>query len=282
MNSYELILSACSATEEKHWKMELLRASAALPGTLPTESLEPRKFFMSTLQVKPLDHTDSASALLTRRSSMRSLASLVNLRLQLEQVVIENTHSLCHHDEARQTHKGGKIERSHSVTKTDSSTLLAPRREDRIKLERDISNIYTRDILPFPGMVNAKDHLGNSIIRKISFPTPFSRRSSSITTGTIKPIRAGSEREDEGLSDKETEESVTPPVALLQLKEQASDRKQELDGSPESPRRGLTNGKPVKDHSGKRGSLRKRWAPQILSALASNRRGGIRGSSGGA
>jgi hypothetical protein len=262
--------------------MELLRASAALPEALPTESLEPRKFFLSTLQVRPLNHVDSPSSPLARRSSMQSPASPVILRLQMEQVVIENTHSPSHHDEIRQTFKGGKIERSHSVPKTDTSTLLTPRREDRIRLERDISDIYTRDILPYPGMVLPKDHLANTIMRKISIPTPFGRRSGSITTGTIKSVRIGIDtREDEKPPDMETDETIPQQMALSQLQEEPFDRKQALDGFPETPRRVPINGKPLKDSSGKKGSLRRRWGPQkaLLSALASNRKSGIRGSS---
>ncbi|OXV09890.1 hypothetical protein Egran_02346 [Elaphomyces granulatus] len=240
--SYELILSASSATEEKLWKMELLRASAALPSALPTESLEPRKFFLLALQLSPLDRVHGPSALLTRRSSLRSEAPPMSLKLQLEQVIIKKTHLPFHDEEVRQIHDG-EIERSRSLVMASSPTILAPRRQDRVKLERHIADIYTRDVLPYPGMVLAKgDYLyrsPGSLMRKISFRTPFSRRS---TTGTTKSASAGSDtKEEDGMpeSSKDAEETFVPAEALLQLTEEPADSEPSepiLDGSLETPR----------------------------------------------
>jgi hypothetical protein len=213
--------------------MELLRAAAALPSALPTESLEPRKFFLLALQLSPLGREHGASALLTRRSSLRSQAPPMSLKLQLEQVIIKKTHLPLHDEEVRQVHDG-EIERSRSLVMPSSPTILAPRRQDRVKLERHIADIYTRDVLPYPGMVLAKGRSPGSLMRKISFRTPFSRRS---TAGTTKSASVGGDsKEEDGMPERDAEEAFVQAEALLQLAEEpAADGEPTLDGSLETP-----------------------------------------------
>lgn len=80
--------------------------------------------------------------------------------------------------------------------------LLTTRRNDRVRLERFISDVYTRDVLPFPGMVLGKGDLlrPGAIMRGFSLRGGFGRRATSLTT-PHRPVVAepGSLNEPNGL-----------------------------------------------------------------------------------
>lgn len=46
---------------------------------------------------------------------------------------------------------------------THRVTVLAPKRSERVRLEQSLSDVYTRDTLPFPGMCLTRG--GGNIIR---------------------------------------------------------------------------------------------------------------------
>ncbi|KKA19997.1 Rho guanyl nucleotide exchange factor [Rasamsonia emersonii CBS 393.64] len=241
-NRYELILSASSATEERHWKTELLRASAMSPSALPTLSLEPRGLFLLSLSLVPLGRIDSPLAVLARRPSTRSMSTRSSVKRHLERVIIKKTHNPLHDEDVRQLHEGG-IQRSRSVARENSPTVLAPLRQDRVRLERSIADIFTRDVLPYPGMlVTRADYLRTqSLMRGLSFRTPFnSRRSSSISKGTVKSIEAGSDTKDEDdLFDKEAVPCY-PLREVVCLGEEPGADKGASDRSPETMRHAPT------------------------------------------
>ncbi|KAL1962172.1 hypothetical protein VTN77DRAFT_518 [Rasamsonia byssochlamydoides] len=239
-NRYEMILSASSATEERHWKTELLRASAMSPSALPTLSLEPRGLFLLSLSLVPLGRIDSPSAVLVRRPSTRSMSTRSSVKRHLEHVIIKKTHNPLHDEDVRHLHEGG-IERSRSVARETSPTILAPLRQDRVRLERSIADIFTRDVLPYPGMlVTRADYLRTqSLMRGLSFRTPFnSRRSSSISKGTVKSFEAGSDtKEEDDLNEKDVE-AYYPLRDVVQLAEElgvdkgTSDRPETMRHAP--------------------------------------------------
>lgn len=99
------------------------------------------------------------------------------------------------------------INRSQSLLATKGRVpVLAPSRGDRARLEALLSDVWTRDILPFPGMtVRARnEHLirtsAHSMIRKLSvtsITSQFTKRSASLAS----VARGGSEGESDGEED---------------------------------------------------------------------------------
>lgn len=83
------------------------------------------------------------------------------------------------------------INRSQSLLTTNRIPVLAPSRADRIRLESLLLDIWTRDVLPFPGMTGRarSDHpvrsSASSMIRKLSvasITSNFTKRSASIAS----------------------------------------------------------------------------------------------------
>jgi hypothetical protein len=83
------------------------------------------------------------------------------------------------------------INRSQSLLTTNRIPVLAPARADRIRLENLLSDVWTRDVLPFPGMTGRalSEHLvrasASSMMRKlsvVSIASNFTKRSGSIAS----------------------------------------------------------------------------------------------------
>lgn len=186
-DSYEFVLSASSAVEERHWKTEILRSSASLGEMAkPGGAWDPRKYSFVNIVLVPLDHVQYTVASLARRSSMDSMA--LSRKSNIQQVVIKKTHYPHTYDESTNL-PGSEIERPKTQASRDSLTVAA-RRIDRIRLEKMMANIYTRDVLPFPGMALGRGDLfrRGSLIRRLSFHGGFNRRSISASTSQIGPI----------------------------------------------------------------------------------------------
>ncbi|KAJ5593893.1 uncharacterized protein N7459_000101 [Penicillium hispanicum] len=186
-DNYELILSASSATEEKHWKTELLKCSAAMGETAKSgNSSDPRKYSFMNLNLLPLDRAQYAVASLARRTSMDSLA--ISRKFNSQYIVIKKTYSP-HNSEEATSQLDGEIERSKMPIARGSLTVTA-RRVDRVRLERYMADVYTRDVLPLPGMVLGRGDLfrRGSIMRRLSLHTGFNKRSSSVSTTHSGPV----------------------------------------------------------------------------------------------
>lgn len=109
------------------------------------------------------------------------------------QVIIKNTHaskSILHATSST------SINRSQSLLMTNRIPVLAPSRTERIRLEALLSDVWSRDILPFPG-INGRvrnEHLvrasASSMMRKLSvasIASNFTKRSGSMAS-LQKPI----------------------------------------------------------------------------------------------
>lgn len=170
---YELVLSASTGTEEKQWTSEIMKSTKRIEPV----PWEPRRYSLLTLDVVPFER----SAGLGRRSSVHSLSTSCATN-NLRHVIIRKTHypnspeDVIHQIE-------GEIERP-KVSSPQGAVSIAPRREDRIRLEQSISEIYTHDALPFPGMV-----LGQSDKRprtRFSIHAKFTRRSASFSPTKVR------------------------------------------------------------------------------------------------
>lgn len=94
-----------------------------------------------------------------------------------------------------------------------NTIVLSPKRQDRIRMERWISSIWTCDVISYPGMAAGKGEYfirssAESFIRRLSSRRPFTRRSSSLATiNTIKSVDAKrASKVDLSLDEKDTAE----------------------------------------------------------------------------
>jgi hypothetical protein len=167
-------LSASSAIEEKQWKTEILRAAAALTEVSTAGQPESNLYSFEVLSLLPLECSTGLTPLLSRKSSIHSLATSAN-KANLQHIVIRKTHK----PGEASPEADGEIERP-KVPPWASALVLTTRRQDRVDLERFIFNIYTKSSLPYPGMppVKGKDLLKPSKLM-VAIREGVYRRSSS-------------------------------------------------------------------------------------------------------
>jgi hypothetical protein len=112
-------------------------------------------------------------------------ATTVGPNTGLCQVIIKNTNAF--KDSTSSVH----INRSQSLLTTNRIPIIASTRGERIRLESLLADVWTRDILPYPGMSGRarSEHLvrasASSMMRKLSvasIASNFTKRSGSITS----------------------------------------------------------------------------------------------------
>lgn len=129
-------------------------------------------------------HTDS----LVRRMSVHRAATLGS-KMHVAQVIIKNTQAQ-KLPEPPSSFAPNLVTRSQSHMSSNHVPTLAPRRAERIRLETALEDVWTKDILPFPGMGNRRVEnpiraSANSVMRKLSMASiasNFSRRSPSFSS----------------------------------------------------------------------------------------------------
>ncbi|KAJ6114362.1 hypothetical protein N7486_000140 [Penicillium sp. IBT 16267x] len=183
--NFEFVLSASSATEEKQWKTDTLKCSAALSEMGKSGAREPRKYSLLTLLLVPLDRPQYTVASLARRS-MDAVA--ISRKSTSQHVVIRKTR--CPQTQDESTESSSEIERPNSpIARTP--WVVTAKRMDRIRLERLVSEVYTRDVLPWPGMILGRGDLlfgRGSIMRHLSLHKGFAKRSISLSTSHTGPV----------------------------------------------------------------------------------------------
>jgi len=113
-------------------------------------------------------------------------ATTIGQMTGLCQVLIKNTTAA---REMGHSAASAAINRSQSLLTTKRIPVLAPFRGERIRLEGLLADVWTRDLLPFPGMVGRSRGdvrtSASSIMRKLSvasIASNFSKRSSSLAS----------------------------------------------------------------------------------------------------
>lgn len=176
---YELVLSASMASEERHWKSEILKTADKIEPV----PLEPRKYSILALTLVPFE--GSAAAF---RGSSTSCTTT-----GIQHVYIKRTHNP---NSYRDTIFPGEdaLERSRSSV-PDGSVELVTNRQDRVRLEYSLSEVYTRDLLPYPGM-----DLGKQSTRFRSFKIPGRSTSLGAAKGTVaRPMQIYQNKSSEAL-----------------------------------------------------------------------------------
>ncbi|KAL2845661.1 hypothetical protein BJY01DRAFT_247592 [Aspergillus pseudoustus] len=196
---FELILSASSATEEKQWKTGILKSVAASVDVPNAVSSEMRGSSFLAFDLVPVPDISDFAPQLSRRPSLQTLGMpRVRSKLQLQPIIIKKTH--CPHKHSQTQQVDGELERP-KVPPPCPALILTARRQDRIRLERAILPIYTRDSLPYPGMFLATGDIlfgPSSIMRHLSLRSKKYRRSSSINL----PLQNLSEPQDIDKTDE--------------------------------------------------------------------------------
>ncbi|KAF2024193.1 hypothetical protein EK21DRAFT_79214 [Setomelanomma holmii] len=186
---HEIILSACSPTEEEVWKKQLRERIACethdfVGGQSPVQDM----FSTLSLDIKSLGPVFGHADSLVRRMSVHRAATLGS-KTNTSQVIIKNTQAQ-KMPESHPTFSPSIIARSQSHMSANHVPTLAPRRAERIRLETNLEDVWTKDILPFPGMSNRRVEnqiraSANSVMRKLSMASiasNFSRRSPSFSS----------------------------------------------------------------------------------------------------
>ncbi|KAJ5169891.1 uncharacterized protein N7500_002674 [Penicillium coprophilum] len=227
--NYEFVLSASSAVEEKQWNTEILKMSAALVEMAQPRMWEPGKHSFLALPLVPLDHVQYTVSSMARRSMD---STTISRKSHVQHVVIKKTHYPRHTELVLQAE--GEIERPKTPIDRSALTLTA-RRIDRIRLERLISEVYTGDVLPSPGMVLGRGDLfrRGSIMRRLSLRPAFTRRSSA--EGTFHSRTASTDmhpnEESDGMDKGEIGDSEIGEEKEVEF---------ELPRTPTTPRRSKT------------------------------------------
>jgi hypothetical protein len=138
--------------------------------------------------LKPVGVVFGQAGTLARRRSVQRAATVGN-RTNVCQVIIRNTHKPQDSQHSRDA-LAASIHRSQSLLTTHRTVVLAPKRNERIRLEYALGDVWTRDKLPYPGMTTSRSGQifrasAGSLVRKLSLASmhgPFARRSTSLST----------------------------------------------------------------------------------------------------
>jgi hypothetical protein len=186
---HEVILSACSSQEEDVWKTQLReRTMCETHDFVEGQSTVQEMFSFLNLDIKSLGPVFGHADSLVRRMSVHRAATL-GAKTNLTQVIIKNTQAQKPLD-TPPTFSPGQIARSHSTLSANHIPTLAPRKGERMRLESALEDVWTKDVLPFPGMANRSVEnqiraSANSVMRKLSMASiasNFSRRSPSFSS----------------------------------------------------------------------------------------------------
>ncbi|KAK1239664.1 hypothetical protein MKX07_001118 [Trichoderma sp. CBMAI-0711] len=153
---------ACNPKEETEWKTRLTR---------PMSEDQERK----------------SPSTLARRISIQRATTVGSAKSPLCQVILKNTNGL--RDNSGTASTASTIKRSQSLlTTTTRIPVLAPPRGERARLEALLSDVWTREILPFPGMSmrsrseNLVRSSASTVMRKLSvasFASSFAKKSTA-------------------------------------------------------------------------------------------------------
>jgi hypothetical protein len=185
---HELIFSACTSQEEDVWKKQLReRIVYETHDFVEGQSTMQDMYTSLSLGLKSLGPIFGHANTIVRRMSVHRAATL-GAKTNMSQVIIKNTQAQKLPD-MPPTFSPSIITRSQSHLSANHIPTLAPRRAERIRLESTLEDVWTKDMLPFPGMSNRRMETqirasANSVMRKLSMASiasNFSRRSPSLS-----------------------------------------------------------------------------------------------------
>lgn len=215
---HEFMMSACSTTEENAWKDGMQNKDVPKKRTddlfnqIPSSiAIDLRSIGMVYSQQNPT---------LSRNPSVQRAATVGN-RANVCQVIIRNTHNPQDLHEFRQP-SSSAINRSQSHMTSNRIVVLSPKRSERARLESNLSDVWTKEKLPYPGLIGSRGGQiirasAGSLVRKLSLASihaPFSRRSGSLSLASRKSFDAPTE----GRRDR-----IRHPTPVFEVRKQSFD-----------------------------------------------------------
>ncbi|KAI9846628.1 MAG: hypothetical protein M1838_001227 [Thelocarpon superellum] len=182
---HELMLSACSSKEETKWTEYIFRALDDDSYEVGDETNAQDFLSFLCLDSRPIGHAFGHRGTLARRMSIQRTTT-VGPKTHQFPVIIKNTHNLLEAQD-RMPNTSPTIIRSQSHLTAHRIPIVAPKRVERGRIEALLGDVWTRDVLPYPGMGSRPaSHpikvSATSMIRKLSIASltsNFSRRSGS-------------------------------------------------------------------------------------------------------
>ncbi|KAJ8070172.1 hypothetical protein OCU04_000564 [Sclerotinia nivalis] len=182
---FEIIMSACSAKEELEWKSRLIDRS----GKQCDSTVQQEMTASLSLDIKPMGTIYGKPGTIARRKSIHRATTMKGQTTIPRSVIVRNT-SATIEPSLSSSASQLSINRSQSLAGPHRPTILAPPRTERVRLETMLADVWTRDIIPYPGM-GSKPHRehtvrasASSMMRKISHASisSITKRSGSIAS----------------------------------------------------------------------------------------------------
>ena len=196
---FEVIMTACSATEAEVWRQQLSsKIEVQIQGVADRTSSAFELQSPLAAEMRSVGKAFGKPGSFVRRMSVHRAAT-VGPNTDLNQVIIKNTQAV---KEAIDNASSASLQipRSQSVATPSHVQTLAPRRADRIRLESLLSDVWTRDHLPYPGMQpRLSDPIrasANHVIRKFSMASITSNFSSSKRSASYTSMSQSSRKEE--------------------------------------------------------------------------------------
>ncbi|KAF5878408.1 putative dbl domain-containing protein [Botrytis fragariae] len=182
---FEIIVSACSAKEELEWKSRLIDRS----GKQCNSTVQQEMTASLSLDIKPMGTVYGKPGTVARRNSIHRATTMKGQTTIPRSVIVRNT-SATVEPSLSSSASQLSINRSQSLAGPHRPTILAPSRTERFRLETLLADVWTRDIIPYPGMGSRphREHTvrasASSMMRKISHASisSITKRSGSIAS----------------------------------------------------------------------------------------------------
>ncbi|RFU23773.1 hypothetical protein B7463_g12568, partial [Scytalidium lignicola] len=212
---FEMIMSACSPKEELEWRSRLDDSSNRdILGTS-----EQAAFTTLVLEIKLLGEVFGKPGTMARRLSVQQ-ATTTSSHSGSSRIIIKN--SIASKDPYSSTSSSSN--QPQPLLSTHRIPILIPLRHERIQLEALLSDVWTSDVLPYPGISGRARgeglHLSaQQVMRKLSVASiarNFTKRSASVTTTRKLPGDNESNGPDPCLlKTRQSEESSQPTMPHL-------------------------------------------------------------------
>ncbi|KAL8723191.1 MAG: hypothetical protein Q9225_000457 [Loekoesia sp. 1 TL-2023] len=241
--------------EEQVWTQAIVQYTEKASRTQQDEvPLTSPMYTTLVLNAKPLGPVFGMFGSVTRRLSIQR-AMTVHSRTNGAQVIIRNTTAAKENNDEGES-VFGSVGRSKSAMTASRVPVLAPKRSERSRMEFSLSDVWSRDRLPFPGMSTHKgDHplraSTSSMMRRLSrasISSTFSKRSVSTTSfAEIKPGASVSDFQKIGEGDDERDPRLDAYQSLRSTPGFDQDSIRKLQGSGKLVRTGTVKGVRLSD-----------------------------------
>jgi len=183
-----MILCACSSHEEEQWRSRLLEYSTKEGQRQAEDDVGlPPRYALLNLKMKSLGQAFRQSENSVRPLSLQRASTIP--RGASCQVIIKNTNAIKDH-QSRNISPSDSMGRSQSLMANNRVPILAPKRTERTRMEHGLAGVWTRELLPYPGMggQRGENMIRNSAssmlqrLRGASLSSTFSKRSTSVSS----------------------------------------------------------------------------------------------------